>query len=40
MTPRGLPVDRWIEQYGDWLGQRGLIKADTRSTAKSPKPDH
>jgi acetyl esterase/lipase len=40
MTPRGLPVDRWIERYGDWLGQRGLIKADTRSTATSPRPDH
>ncbi|HJT77380.1 MAG TPA: alpha/beta hydrolase domain-containing protein, partial [Gemmataceae bacterium] len=20
MTPKGLPVDRWIERYGDWLG--------------------
>jgi acetyl esterase/lipase len=27
MTPKGLPVDRWIERYGDWLGQRRLIKA-------------
>jgi acetyl esterase/lipase len=27
MTPKGLPVDRWIDRYGDWLGQRGLIKA-------------
>jgi acetyl esterase/lipase len=26
MTPKGLPVDRWIERYGEWLGQRGLIK--------------
>jgi acetyl esterase/lipase len=26
MAPRGLPVDHWIEQFGDWLGQRGLIK--------------
>jgi acetyl esterase/lipase len=26
MTPKGLPVDRWIERYGDWLAQRGLIK--------------
>ena len=26
MTPRGLPVDRWVERFGDWLGQRGLIK--------------
>jgi acetyl esterase/lipase len=31
MTPRGLPVDRWIERYGDWLAQRGLIKTDTKS---------
>ncbi len=26
MTRKGLPVDGWIERYGDWLGQRGLIK--------------
>jgi hypothetical protein len=26
MTPKGLPVDRWIERFGDRLGQRGLIK--------------
>ena len=26
MTPKGLPADRWIERFGDWLGQRGLIK--------------
>ncbi|WP_422929274.1 alpha/beta hydrolase [Singulisphaera sp. PoT] len=25
MNKRGLPVDRWIERYGDWLSQRGLI---------------
>jgi acetyl esterase/lipase/type 1 glutamine amidotransferase len=33
MTPRGLPVDRWIERFGDWLGQRGLIKGETNSLA-------
>jgi acetyl esterase/lipase len=27
MAPRGLPVDHRIERAGDWLGQRGLIKA-------------
>lgn len=26
MTPKGLPVDHWIERYGDWLGQRKLVK--------------
>jgi putative heme-binding domain-containing protein len=26
MTPKGLPVDHWIERFGDWLAQRGLIK--------------
>jgi acetyl esterase/lipase len=26
MTPKGLPVDHWVERFGDWLGQRGLIK--------------
>jgi acetyl esterase/lipase len=26
MARRGLPVDGWVEQFGDWLGQRGLIK--------------
>jgi acetyl esterase/lipase len=33
MTPRGLPVDRWIERFGDWLGQRGLIKPGSVSQA-------
>jgi acetyl esterase/lipase len=26
MARRGLPVDGWINRFGDWLGQRGLIK--------------
>jgi acetyl esterase/lipase len=26
MARKGLPVDGWIERFGDWLGQRGLIK--------------
>ena len=38
MTPKGLPVDRWIERYGDWLAQRGLIKTGTKSPATSPRP--
>ena len=38
MTPRGLPVDRWVERYGDWLAQRGLIKTGTKSPATSPRP--
>ena len=25
MTPKGLPVDRWVERFGDWLGQRRYI---------------
>jgi hypothetical protein len=24
MTPRGLPVDAWIERLGEWLDARGL----------------
>jgi acetyl esterase/lipase len=38
MTPKGLPVDRWIERYGDWLAQRGLIKPEIKSSAASPRP--
>lgn len=26
MSQRGLPIDRWVDRYGDWLGQRGLIQ--------------
>src|SRR4051812_9496637 len=26
MTPKGLPVDHWVERFGDWLVQRGFIK--------------
>ncbi len=26
MNKRGLPVDTWIERFGDWLGAQGLIK--------------
>jgi acetyl esterase/lipase len=28
MTPKGLPADHWIERFGDWLAQRGLMRAD------------
>jgi hypothetical protein len=38
MTPKGLPVDHWIEQFGDWLGQRDLIKAETPALAMSSQP--
>ena len=31
MSSKGLPVDHWIERYGDWLAQRGLIKTGARS---------
>lgn len=27
MNKRGLPVDSWIERFGDWLGAMGLFKA-------------
>lgn len=36
MNRKGLPVDHWIERYGDWLAQRGLIKLDASSPAHSP----
>ena len=26
MNRRGLPVDYWIERFGDWLGTQGLLK--------------
>jgi hypothetical protein len=26
MTPKGQPVDHWVERLGDWLGQRKVIK--------------
>lgn len=26
MNKRGLPVDNWIERFGDWLGTQGLLK--------------
>jgi acetyl esterase/lipase len=25
MTPKGQPVDHWVERFGDWLGQRKII---------------
>lgn len=28
MTPRGNPVDTWIERLGDWFLSRGLINSD------------
>jgi acetyl esterase/lipase len=27
MNKRGLPVDSWIERFGDWLAVQGLLKA-------------
>ena len=33
MTPKGLPVDHWIERFGDWLAQRGLIQSASTSQA-------
>ncbi|NOT62460.1 MAG: alpha/beta hydrolase [Acidobacteria bacterium] len=26
MTKRGLPVDGWVERFGEWLQQQGLLK--------------
>ncbi len=26
MARRGLPVDHWIDRFGDWLGSQGLLK--------------
>lgn len=26
MRRRGMPIDGWIDRYGEWLGQRGYIK--------------
>ena len=26
MNKRGLPVDTWVERFGDWLGSLGLLK--------------
>lgn len=28
MTPKGMPVDRWIDRFGDWLGQRRYINTN------------
>lgn len=28
MNKRGLPVDTWIERFGDWLGAHGLMKPE------------
>lgn len=27
MNKRGLPTDQWIERFGDWLGEEGLLGA-------------
>ena len=27
MSKLGLPSDGWIDRFGDWLGQQGLLKA-------------
>jgi acetyl esterase/lipase len=26
MRKQGLPADTWIERFGEWLGQRGLLQ--------------
>jgi hypothetical protein len=26
MRKQGLPMDRWIERFGDWLEAQGLLK--------------
>jgi acetyl esterase/lipase len=26
MNKRGMPIDNWIERFGDWLGGQGLLK--------------
>jgi hypothetical protein len=26
MTKRGLPVDGWVERFGEWLQIQGLLK--------------
>jgi acetyl esterase/lipase len=38
MTPKGLPVDHWVERFGDWLGQRGLIKPGPAAPATGSAP--
>jgi acetyl esterase/lipase len=38
MTPRNVPADHWIERFGDWLGQRGLIQPDPTSTPATTNP--
>src|SRR5262249_23493997 len=38
MTPKGLPVDHWTERFGDWLGQRGLIKTGPTALATGSQP--
>ena len=27
MTAKGRPVDRWVERFGDWLGQRKIVNS-------------
>ncbi len=34
MVKRGLPVDRWIERFGDWLGVQGMLKPAGPATGK------
>jgi acetyl esterase/lipase len=26
MRKQGLPTDKWIDRFGDWLDQQGLLK--------------
>lgn len=36
MSKRGLPVDHWIDAYGDWLRSQGLLKPDHNPRHGSP----
>jgi hypothetical protein len=27
MHKQGLPIDHWIDRYGDWLDAQGLLKS-------------
>jgi acetyl esterase/lipase len=36
MSKRGLPVDHWIDAYGDWLRSQGLLKPDHKPQCGRP----
>jgi putative heme-binding domain-containing protein len=40
MNKHGLPVDHWIDRFGEWLGQQGLLKAahDDKLKPKAKAP--